>query len=144
MYTDAVLPGHIQRDEAFETAGFHEYTPTADSVAEARHFVGDILTARNFGTDHIFGCQLVADEFATNALVHAGTFFSVAVEIAGDRVRVAVRDDSGAFPVLRESSLESLEGRGLSIVAKESEEWGSDSLGLGKETWAEVISTPTR
>jgi anti-sigma regulatory factor (Ser/Thr protein kinase) len=141
MRADEVAQPMASSAVTFETAGFQEFTPTADSVAEARHFVGDILSRRGFGADHVFGCQLVADEFATNALVHAGTFFSVGVEVAGERVRIAVRDDSDNPPVLRESSLESLRGRGLSIVANESAEWGSDSLGLGKETWAEVIST---
>jgi serine/threonine-protein kinase RsbW len=123
---------------SFETVGFQEFTPNSDSVAEVRRFVARVLESYGFAADRVFMCQLVADELATNAVHHAGTLYSVAVEVSGAHVRIAVRDDARALPEVREASLEALTGRGLAIVAGTADHWGSESLGLGKEIWADV------
>lgn len=130
--------GETPDDEDFETLGFHEFLPTTEEVVAARRFVHETLLAQGASRDVIAGAELVADEFALNAVRHAGTFFSVAVEAAPGAVKIAVRDDSGAYPHLRHNSLESIAGRGLSIVAMTAEQWGVESLGRGKEVWAEL------
>ena len=53
-------------------------------------------------------------------------------------LRVAVRDDSRNFPRLSAHALDSISGRGLSIVAMTAEHWGAESLGRGKEVWADL------
>jgi anti-sigma regulatory factor (Ser/Thr protein kinase) len=122
----------------FETVGFQEFAPNAESVADARRFVASVLESYGCTADQVFMCQLVADELATNALNHAGSLYSVAVEVSGSHVRIAVRDDSRALPEVREAPLDALSGRGLAIVAGTAEQWGSESLGHGKEIWADV------
>ena len=118
--------------------GFHEFAPTTEAVVSARRFVHDTLVAQGAADNVVASAELGADEFALNAVRHAGSFFSVAVETAPGVVKIAVRDDSGAFPRLHAHSLESITGRGLSIVAMTAEQWGAESLGRGKEVWAEL------
>jgi anti-sigma regulatory factor (Ser/Thr protein kinase) len=120
----------------FGVLGFHEYLPTAEEIVSARHFVEETLGAAGVHDDVIAAAELVVDEFALNAVRHAGTFFSVSVEEAAGAVRIAVRDDSNVFPEVREHVVLSISGRGLSIVGSTAEEWGAQSLGLGKEVWA--------
>lgn len=124
--------------EEFGVLGFHEYLPTAEEIVSARHFVHDTLAASGADEDIIASSELVVEEFALNAVRHAGTFFSVSVEEAPGAVRIAVRDDSNRFPEMREHVALSISGRGLSIVGSTAEEWGAQSLGRGKEVWAVV------
>lgn len=120
----------------FEVLGFHEFLPTPEEVVAARHFANETLAAQGITKKMIAAAELVVDEFALNAVQHAGTFFSVGIEGAGGMVRVAVRDDSDVFPVVREHVVLSINGRGLSIVASTAEQWGTEALGRGKEVWA--------
>lgn len=123
-------------DNEYDVLGFREYLPTPDEIVSARHFVHETLTAAGKDEDVIAASELVVDEFALNAMRHAGTFFSVSVEGAPGAVRIAVRDDSNAFPSVQEHVVLSISGRGLSIVASTAEQWGAQSLGRGKEVWA--------
>jgi anti-sigma regulatory factor (Ser/Thr protein kinase) len=122
--------------EEFGVLGFHEYLPTPEEIVSARHFVHETLSASGAQEDVIAAAELVVDEFALNAVRHAGTFFSVSIEEAPGAVRIAVRDDSNAFPEVRDHVVLSISGRGLSIVASTAEQWGAESLGRGKEVWA--------
>lgn len=120
----------------YDVLGFREYLPTPEEIVSARHFVHETLTAAGKAQDVIAAAELVVDEFALNAMRHAGTFFSVSVEDSPQAVRIAVRDDSNVFPSVQEHVVLSISGRGLSIVASTAEQWGAQSLGRGKEVWA--------
>jgi two-component sensor histidine kinase len=124
--------------DEIETIGFQEFAPLPSSASDVRRFVRQVLDHRSVSADQLFQCELVADELATNSLRHAGSDFSVAVEMSGSVVRIAVRDDSGACPVERPNSTDAVGGRGVAIVSKTASEWGVVSLGLGKETWADI------
>lgn len=125
----------------FETIGYEEFTPHPESVAEVRRFVRRILEKQGLNQDSVTECELIADELATNALRYAGSpFYSVVVERSEASVRIGVRDDSRNLPVLRDVAVDSESGRGLRIVSETSQDWGAESLGLGKETWADVTT----
>ncbi len=142
-----LLPQGVDDDDAFrdhsavevQTIGFQEFSPSFACVAEVRRFVRTVLEPLNLGADCVFECQLVADELATNAVRHAGTMFSVALELTDTFVRVAVRDDSDALPMPQAATSEAVGGRGLSIVMGTALGWGTVPLGVGKETWADVM-----
>jgi two-component sensor histidine kinase len=142
-----LLPEGVEDDDVFrahsavevQTIDFREYSPSLDVVAQVRHDVGDALQGLGLDAECIFACQLVADELATNAVTHAGTIFSVAIELTEDFVRVAVRDDSSMMPLPHASSSEATSGRGLAIVSGTASGWGTVPLGVGKETWADVV-----
>ena len=120
------------------TIGFREFTPAPDCVGEVRHFVTETLELVGLDKNVIFECALVADELAANAVLHAGSIFSVGIELTEDLVRIAVRDESDSPPVPQRTAPGEESGRGLVIVAGTASGWGSVTLGRGKETWADV------
>lgn len=91
----------------------------------------------------------VLAELVGNAIRHADA-------LPGDLVRVAWRvryrgdiqtvtitvTDGGAYsaPALSASEPESLDGRGLAIVAALANSWGFERDGLGQRVWAEIAA----
>jgi anti-sigma regulatory factor (Ser/Thr protein kinase) len=81
--------------------------------------------------------RLVASELATNALVHAQTAFTVTLEASEQTVLLTVRDNSPALPSRRATRAMDPSGRGLTIVAIISRDWGTDEDRAGsKAVWA--------
>jgi hypothetical protein len=133
--------GDELRDHAsleVHTIGFREFTPAPDCVGEVRQFVTETLEGVGLDQNGIFECALVADELAANAVLHAGSIFSVAVEFTEELVRIAVRDECDSPPVEQHTAPGEESGRGLVIVAGTASGWGSVTLGRGKEIWADV------
>lgn len=145
-YAPVMAKGYvISQDELREhalleldTIGFREFAPSQDCVREVREFVKETLERVGPDQDTIFECQLVADELAANAALHARSIFSVAIELTRTFVRIAVRDESNSRPVPRRAAPGEEGGRGLAIVSGTATGWGSVPLGRGKETWADV------
>jgi anti-sigma regulatory factor (Ser/Thr protein kinase) len=111
------------------------------SLSQVRAFVGASLLERADG--HLVAdLQLVASELATNALVHTGMPFTVALEQDARCIRLTVSDGASAFPV-QQTAARALDqsGRGLSIVEALSSDWG---VRLGpngsKSVWASFDS----
>ncbi len=121
-----------------DTIGFREFTPSQNCMRAVRAFVKESLERVGPDQDALFECQLVADELAANAVLHAGSIFSVAIELTRTFVRIAVRDESNDRPVRRRAASGEESGRGLAIVSGTASGWGSVPLGRGKETWADV------
>ena len=129
--------GHQESTPAvLQVLGFREYLPHVRDVADARHFVARLLEADGAGDHLIHAAELIVDELALNAVLHAHSFFSVLVEHGDGVVRVAVRDDSNVVPMIPSHVTSAIHGRGLTIVAMTAQQWGSESLGQGKEVWA--------
>lgn len=89
----------------------------------------------------------VVAELVGNAIRHAaalpGDVIRVAwrIRIADGRQRLEVRvTDGGAgeAPRPRDVGLDSIDGRGLAIVAALAERWGVDRDGLGQSVWAQL------
>ena len=80
---------------------------------------------------------LVASEFVSNVLLHAGTGMEVSVARYGRRVRLAVRDYSGTLPHKLPRDVERPGGRGLLLVEAFSRAWGTLPAAVGgKVMWA--------
>lgn len=96
------------------------YEPVAASAREVRRLVAQALD----GVDATTGqcVQLLASELATNAVLHAGTPFTVKVYATDAVVRVDVTDQGGGLPAIREA--DSGGGRGLRIVQEVASRWG--------------------
>jgi hypothetical protein len=85
----------------------------------------------------IDSARLVASEFVSNVLLHAGTEMEVSVARHGRRVRLAVRDHSSTFPRQLPHDVERPYGRGLLLVEAFSRAWGTlPAADGGKVTWA--------
>jgi anti-sigma regulatory factor (Ser/Thr protein kinase) len=117
---------------------------TAASVGEARRFVRQTLVGWGAETFEWPAAALVS-ELATNAVLHAGTRFSVVLTLDDNRLRLAVTDGSPAQPVVRNYGEESTTGRGLRLVVQLSEQWGCDPEKGSKTVWCELsVSTSGR
>jgi DcmR-like sensory protein/histidine kinase-like protein len=110
-----------------------------DAPLAARRFVGGLLGRRPYG-DRVDpdDAQLVVSELATNAVIHAGTPFSVAVRSDGYSVRISVQDWSSMQPVMRDNNPVALAGRGLRLISMVSRSWGVEYGPDGKTVWAEL------
>jgi anti-sigma regulatory factor (Ser/Thr protein kinase) len=120
------------------TIDFREFIPSTECVRDVRHFVGEALERVGLDQDVVFECQLIADELAANAVIHAGSIFSVAIELTEVLVRIAVRDESNDPPEPHVPAARDEGGRGLVIVSGTASGWGTVLLGRGKEIWADV------
>ncbi|MGH2716997.1 MAG: ATP-binding protein [Actinomycetota bacterium] len=117
--------------------------------------------ARRFVTEVLRGCAsqldfdaavLLADELATNAIVHAtGESFALVVVLDLGAVRIAVEDDDPTPPRLADrepptaggSSGGHPGGMGLPIVRALSDAWGvSPNAAGGKGVWFQLNRSP--
>ena len=122
---------------------FYEHDAERDSPGRARHLV--VAALREWGHDEtlVENAALVLSELATNAVVHAGSPFSVAVRVEDSTLRVAVQDASPlAAGVSEERGLIPRTGHGLGLIDELSTRWGVESTPDGKVVWAELPCEP--
>ena len=113
-----------------------ELTAHGTSAARARRFVGQRLIEHElqYLADDV---QLVVSELATNALTHARTPFTVTLAAVAQSLVVKVRDGSPCLPVSVDGSSLDTAGRGVTIVALLSRDWGVTAhADGGKTVWA--------
>jgi anti-sigma regulatory factor (Ser/Thr protein kinase) len=107
------------------------------SVSRARAFVAAHLVDHGMA-DLVDDVALVASELATNAIVHAGSPFTVTLGASADTIRLEVLDGTHTGPTLRAARTWDTSGRGLAIVQALSRDWGvSARVPGGKSVWAE-------
>lgn len=113
-----------------------DFAAETASVREARLFVCGLLRAH--GLAHVADdAELVVNELASNAVIHAGTPFVVTVHRDGSQLLLTVEDGTSERPNLMTADATEARGRGLAIVNALSQDWGSDeSLGTAKSVWA--------
>jgi anti-sigma regulatory factor (Ser/Thr protein kinase) len=115
----------------------------ASSVGVARRrLVSDLIRAGICGSV-ITDAALVLSEILSNALRHAtplpGSGLRVAWSLDAGTVRVSVRDGGAqTLPELGEPSPSTTGGRGLRIVDRLSQCWGTHRDDEGVTVWAEV------
>ncbi|MGW1816008.1 ATP-binding protein [Streptomyces sp. NPDC002125] len=110
-----------------------------ESVGQARKFAHETLTEWGLA-ERVDDIRLCVSELATNALVH-GTVsdhgFLVRLEIEDDVVCLEVHDSRRRRLRPRQAASTDLSGRGLTLVAELSDEWGvRDRAPLGKIVWS--------
>jgi hypothetical protein len=122
----AGLPGAVR------TFAFSREAP-----ATARHFT--VATVREWGlADVADDAALVVTELAANAIVHAGSAFTVILSARGNVLRVAVRDGC-PLPAEGQAALMPIPLHGLGAVDALAARWGVESLGkAGKAVWVDV------
>ena len=105
------------------------------SPSKARDFVRDHLVAH--GADHLVeDIRLVASELATNAVRHAGSAFTVGLDVGDHDVRLWVWDSSPSAPTKVAGDPMGAGGRGLALVEVLSSQWGVALLDGSKTVWA--------
>ena len=81
---------------------------------------------------------LVVTELATNAVLHAGSAFSVSLTLSGGAIRISVGDTLPLGPTGGDKQLAAAAGHGLGVVAAMATRWGVESVPSGKAVWAEL------
>jgi hypothetical protein len=81
---------------------------------------------------------LVVTELATNAVLHAGSAFSVSLALSDDVIRISVRDSLPLGPAAVDQQLAAASGHGLGVVAAIATRWGVQTVASGKTVWAEL------
>lgn len=108
-----------------------------EAPAAARHFA--VAALREWGlTDIADDAALVVTELAANAIVHAGSGFTVILSARGNVLRIAVRDGC-PLPAGGQAALMPLPLHGLGAVDALAARWGVESLGkAGKTVWVDL------
>lgn len=112
-----------------------EFEGVASSVSRARSFAVAAAEADARTSDVL---RLVVSELATNAVLHAGSRFTVRVISGRDLLRVEVADGSAVIPTPRPHGPRAITGRGLSIVEQMAARWGVIPEIWGKRVWFEL------
>ncbi|MCL2394120.1 MAG: ATP-binding protein [Acidimicrobiaceae bacterium] len=112
------------------------FEPVATEASAVRGFVRRVLA--DWGIDS-GDAVLLANELATNSVLHARGPFDILLHRYANRLRVSVRDENTRLPDFPRVPPDALSGRGLAMVAALAADWGIDSLpGAGKTIWFEV------
>ncbi len=131
------------------TAARHQRRATCDLSADptaagaARDFVGSVLREWSVDDTVVETARLCVSELATNAVIHSGTSSSVTVQADDEYVVVLVQDHGGRGAVRQpdELDVESVSGRGLSLVDALSAAWAAEHSTDGTTVWFELPLT---
>jgi anti-sigma regulatory factor (Ser/Thr protein kinase) len=98
-----------------------------------------VATVREWGlADVADDAALVVTELAANAIVHAGSAFTVILSARGNVLRIAVRDGC-PLPAEGQAALMPIPLHGLGAVDALAGRWGVESLGnAGKTVWVDL------
>jgi MEDS: MEthanogen/methylotroph, DcmR Sensory domain/Histidine kinase-like ATPase domain len=116
-----------------------EFSGGQDAPGRARRFA--VAALRRWGLDDalVGDAALVLSELATNAVLHAGSPFSIAVSSRESRLRISVQDACPRRPVEdSRGSLVARFGHGLGIIDELCIDWGVEDVRDGKAVWAEL------
>lgn len=133
----------------------------ADAAAAARHW--SRKTTESLGLDHLVeDVELVVSELVTNAVLHARTDVHLQIDPLGDGVRIEVHDSApDRLPVASGTGLlelleldevddltggltaldvETMTGRGMTLIEAIAERWGVVVTDSTKAVWAELAT----
>jgi anti-sigma regulatory factor (Ser/Thr protein kinase) len=107
------------------------------NVSAARRFVTETLAEWDAAAFE-WAAVTAASELTTNALLHAGTGFTVSLHLDDDLLRLAVTDLSVRLPHQRGHSAQTTTGRGMHVVRALSFAQGVESTSAGKTVWCDM------
>ncbi len=115
-----------------------EFSASQDAPGRARRFA--VAALRRWGLDDtlVSEAALVLSELANNAVLHAGSPFSIAISSQDSTLRIAVADTCPCPPVDSSGSLVARFGHGLGVIDALARDWGVDDVRDGKVVWAEL------
>ncbi|GAB3681174.1 ATP-binding protein [Angustibacter aerolatus] len=110
------------------------------SVPATRAFLVGMLRGWSVRPEAVDDAALLATELITNAVTHGEGAVTLAVEVDGDDLRVAVTDHGVGRPSPKEPTVDGEHGRGLWLVQAMSRDWGTTrhSSPDGTTVWFEL------
>jgi anti-sigma regulatory factor (Ser/Thr protein kinase) len=109
----------------------------AASPGRAREFVTAVLDRHGVTPQVRDDAVLLVSEVVTNAIRHAGSDATIAVDVSDEQLRIGVTDAGPGWP--EEQVLGTGPGGfGLYLVAQLAGSWGVYRIGDGKTVWFEL------
>ncbi|WP_088319267.1 SpoIIE family protein phosphatase [Kineosporia sp. R_H_3] len=122
-----------------ESAGTMTHSwPVADAavaVQGIRHAVADVLRRWSLPPGRADDVLLVVTELTTNAIVHGRPPVELRLRHDGRRVVVEVHDAAAYLPRKQRPTTDDEHGRGLVLVSRVTERWGTRPTDRGKAVW---------
>jgi hypothetical protein len=115
-----------------------EFAAERDMPGRARRLLVAALEQCGQDEELVQDAALVLSELASNAVLHAGSPFSVVVLTKDSTLRIAVQDSGSLTSMLRDGGLIPRPTHGLGVVQALSRCWGVESTPEGKVVWAEL------
>ncbi|MEV5384499.1 SpoIIE family protein phosphatase [Streptomyces sp. NPDC052721] len=148
LLTDALVPARPRDDVAVLVARTHAMGPADVASWDLRSVPATVATARSLTTRKLlewdmseaaFTAELIVSELVTNAIRHGKP--PVRLRLVRSHVLTCeVSDGSSTSPRLRHARISDENGRGLLLVARCSDRWGTRYTDDGKIVWAEPMA----
>lgn len=111
-------------------------------VSYARRMLAEYLADWGVTGEQREVAVLLTSELVTNAILHGTPPLRLVAVSVGSGVRVEVHDGGDAAPLVRDTELDSVGGRGLRLVEALSARWGTTGADPGTVVWFEVDTRP--
>ncbi len=115
-----------------------EFAAERDAPGRARRMAVAALRQRGHGEVFTNDVALVVSELASNAVLHAGSPFSIAICVEESVLRVAVQDEAPLSATVGGRGLIPQPMHGLGFIDALSTRWGVEGTHAGKVVWAEL------
>jgi hypothetical protein len=142
LHSSVVPPWSEGQDDvatrSIETEMTAEFAPDRGAPGRARRMVVATLQQAGCAEALVHDAALVLSELATNAVLHAGSPFSVSICWKDPILRIAVRDASPLENLMPEQCLIPQPGHGLGLIDVLCACWGAESADDGKVVWTEL------
>jgi anti-sigma regulatory factor (Ser/Thr protein kinase) len=114
-----------------------------NAPGRARRMV--VAALREWGQEEtlVETAALLLSEMANNAVIHARSEFSIAVQAQDSILRITVRDWTPLATTMRDGGLIPRPRHGLALMDALSSRWGVESTPDGKRVWAELAQHET-
>lgn len=119
---------------------YRRFEPRREACQQSRALLGEASEAWQIPEPVLLAGQRVISELVANAVEHAATACEVYAEFDGQRLQLAVRDYSPAWPREQPHNPAVARGHGLQVVEKLAVRWGVTERYDGKTVWAVVSS----
>ena len=111
-----------------------EFECSRESVRAAREFLAVTMASWDCDDEEQVAA-LLTTEIVTNAIVHAGTAYRLAVELVPPELMVEVFDGDPTLPVRMAAAAHAESGRGLALLEAMAARWGARAHSGGKAVW---------
>jgi anti-sigma regulatory factor (Ser/Thr protein kinase) len=118
-----------------------EFAVERASPGHARRLVLSALAEWGCSPSLMQDAAVVVSELATNAVLHAGSSFSLSVTLEHSLLRIAVHDARPLSITVRDGGLSPQPTHGLGLVEALSLRWGAEGTAQGKAVWAELCAS---
>ncbi len=114
--------------------------PQQSAPAAARRLVSTLMLAWGV-VEQIEIIELITSELVSNAVLYAGDYGDIEIELAADQtcIYLSVSDGWSQAPKLPTPGAP---GLGLSLVDRVASRWGVEEYVLGKRVWVELDRKP--